>query len=61
MAGRTRVDAIVTVDDSTVEPNVDGEFSLDLTLDEGPNIIEVVASVASGEQKDLFLVAIYAP
>jgi hypothetical protein len=34
---------------------------LDVPLDVGPNIIEVVASVASGEQMDLVLVAIYLP
>nr|MBC8279216.1 hypothetical protein [Chloroflexota bacterium] len=59
--GRTRVDAVVTINDTIVEPNIDGEFSLDMTLEEGPNIIEVVASVATGEQKDLVLVAIYIP
>ncbi len=61
VAGRTRVDAIVTINDTMVEPNINGEFSLDMALEEGPNIIEVVASVASGEQMDLVLVAIYVP
>ncbi|NQW23909.1 MAG: hypothetical protein HQ475_10740 [SAR202 cluster bacterium] len=61
VVGRTRVDAVVTVNDTIVEPNIDGEFSLAVVLDEGPNIIEVVASVASGEQQDLVLVAIYLP
>lgn len=61
VAGRTRVDAVVTINDTIVEPNIDGEFSLDVPLEEGPNIVEVVASVASGEQMDLVLVAIYLP
>lgn len=61
VVGRTRVDALVTIDDTMVEPNIDGEFSLDVPLEEGPNIIEVVASVASGEQMDLVLVVIYLP
>ena len=61
VTGRTRVDAMVTINDTIVEPNIDGEFSLDMTLEEGPNIIEVVASVVSGEQMDLVLVAIYIP
>jgi len=61
VVGRTRVDAVVTINDTIVEPNIDGEFSLDVALEEGPNIIEVVASVASGEQMDLVLVAIYLP
>ena len=61
VVGRTRVDAVVTINDTIVEPDIDGEFSLNVPLEEGPNIIEVVASVASGEQMDLVLVAIYLP
>ena len=61
VTGRTRVDAVVTINDTIVEPNIDGEFSLDVTLEEGPNIIEVVTSVASGEQMDQVLVALYVP
>ena len=61
VVGRTRVDAVVTINDSVVEPDIDGEFSLDVPLEEGPNIIEVVVSVDSGEQLDLVLVAIYLP
>ena len=61
VVGRTRVDAVVTINDTIVEPDIDGEFSLDVSLEEGPDIIEVVASVASGEQMDLVLVAIYLP
>ena len=61
VVGRTRVDALVTINDTIVEPNIDGEFSLDVALEAGPNIIEVVASVASGEQMDLVLVVIYLP
>jgi len=61
VVGRTRVDAVVTINDDIVEPNIDGEFSLDVPLEIGPNIIEIVASVASGEQLDLVLVAIYLP
>ena len=59
VVGRTRVDAVVSVNDTLVEPDIDGEFSLIVDLEEGPNIIEIVASVASGEQKDLVLVVVY--
>ena len=61
LVGSTRVDAIVTINDTVVEPDGDGLFSLTVDLEEGPNIIEIVASVASGEQKDLVLVVIYIP
>ncbi len=61
VVGRTRVDAVVTINDTIVEPDIDGRFSLTVDLETGPNIIEVVASVASGDQEDLVLVAIYIP
>lgn len=59
VVGRTRVDAVVTINDTVVEPNIDGEFDLEVDLELGPNIIEVVASIANGEQEALLLVAIY--
>lgn len=61
IVGATRVDAVVTINDTVVEPDGDGLFSLRVDLDEGPNLIEIVASVASGEQKDLVLVVIFLP
>jgi len=61
VVGRTRVDAVITVNDTIVEPDIDGQFLLTIDLEEGPNIIEVVASVASGEQLDLVLVVFYLP
>jgi len=61
LVGLTRVDAVVTINDTVVEPDGDGFFSLGVDLEEGPNLIEIIASVASGEQKDLVLVVIYIP
>ena len=61
VVGRTRVDAVVTVNDAIVEPDSDGLFASTVELEEGPNVIEVISSVSSGEQKDLVLVAIYLP
>ena len=61
VSGRTRVDAVVTVNDAFVDPDIDGIFSTELTLDEGPNIIEVVASIATGEELSTVLVVIYEP
>ena len=59
--GRTRVDALVTVNDTIVDPDIEGEFALDVPLEEGPNIIEIVTSVADGTAMDIVLVAIYVP
>lgn len=61
MVGRTRVDAVVTINDTIVEPDIEGTFSSDVDLEVGPNIIEIVASVASGDQEDIVLVVIYLP
>ena len=61
VSGRTRVDAVVTVNDTFVDPDIDGRFSAEIPLDEGPNIIEVVASIATGEELSIVLVVIYEP
>ena len=61
VSGRTRVDAVVTVNDTFVDPDIDGRFSTEIPLDEGPNIIEVVASIATGEELSTVLVVIYEP
>ncbi len=61
VSGRTRVDAVVTVNDTFVDPDIDGVFSAEIPLDEGPNIIEVVASIATGEELSTVLVVIYEP
>jgi len=61
IVGRTRLDAVVTVNDTLVEPDIDGKFPLSVDLQEGPNIIEVVSSVASGEELNLVLVVLYLP
>jgi len=42
--GATNVDAVVTVNGVPVEVDVLGIFSISVTLEEGPNIIEVTAS-----------------
>ena len=42
--GATNVDAVVTVNGDPVEVDVLGIFSISVTLEEGPNVIEVTAS-----------------
>ena len=59
--GRTSVDAVITVHDTLVEPDGEGVFTSEVELDEDPNIVEIVSSVASGEQAALVLVVIYVP
>ena len=59
--GMTRVDALVTVNDYVVEPDIDGRFQQSVTLMPGLNIVEIVASAASGEQEALVLGVGYIP
>ncbi len=61
IVGRTTVDALVTVNDAFADVAVDGTFRLTVELDEGPNIVEVVASTAGGDQSSIVLVIIYEP
>ena len=59
--GETRVDALLTVGSDVVEPDVNGIFSHEITLNDGHNIIEILASTSSGEQQGLVLAVIYNP
>jgi hypothetical protein len=59
--GRTRADAAITVNDTFLTPDIDGIFSVDLTLEIGANIIEVVASIETGEELSAVLTVIYIP
>lgn len=51
----------MTVNDDVVEPDENGIFSHTITLEAGVNIVEVVGSVSSGEQKSYVITAVYLP
>lgn len=57
--GQTESDAVVSVDGITVEVDVEGRFSTTVTLEEGPNPIEVFASDFEGNQESVVLTIIY--
>ena len=59
--GRTRIDAFVTINDQIVDIDENGRFTLDVQLEEGINIFEVVSSVSDTESLDEVLTVIYAP
>ena len=61
IVGRTRIDAVVSVNDVFAEVDEDGRFRVPMELEEGPNIIEVVASVGTGLELVEILVVIYSP
>ncbi len=61
IVGRTRIDAAVSVNDIFAEVDEDGRFRVLIELEEGPNIIEVIASVETGNELVEILVVIYSP
>ena len=61
VAGSTTPDAVVSINGEAVEVDIDGAFSAQVILEEGPNSIEVVASNLQGEQGNVILALIYLP
>lgn len=59
--GRTRLDALVTVNDYIVEPDIQGHFQQAIDLAPGLNIIDIIASISSGEQESVVLGVGYFP
>lgn len=49
LSGQTSADAIVSINGVSVDVSEDGMFSTDVTLEEGPNIIDVLATNTDGE------------
>ena len=61
IVGKTLVNAVVSVNDLLADVDQDGRFTVPLQLEEGPNIIQVVASVGTGEEKAETITLIYSP
>jgi len=59
--GVTNADAVVSVNDDMVSVDVSGGFSAPVSLEEGPNFIEVVASDFDGNSSTVTIVVIYIP
>ncbi|MBI2846787.1 MAG: hypothetical protein HYX82_02790 [Chloroflexi bacterium] len=57
--GRTVPDAVVSVNGRSVDVNASGDFSVALTLEDGPNPIEVIASDFQGHQESRVITVIY--
>ncbi len=58
VVGRASIDALVSVNDTIADLDVDGRFRVTVALEEGVNVVEVVASVASGEEFNEVIVII---
>ena len=61
VSARSRLDAAVSVNDDLVELNEEGLLETLVDLEEGPNIIEVVASIDTGEEVSAVLTIFYLP
>lgn len=61
VVGRTRIDALVTINDTIVDIGIDGEFRKVIPLEIGPNIVEIVASTESDEESSRVFSVIYTP
>lgn len=59
--GRTRVDAALSVGDDFLEIDEEGNFETTVDLVEGPNLIEIVASIGTGEELSVLLIVSYEP
>jgi len=57
--GRTSPGAVVSVNGELAEVNDRGDFTMMVVLEEGPNIIEVIASDLEGNQESSTLAIIY--
>ena len=59
--GLTTPDAIVSVGGQTIDVDAQGEFAVEITLEPGPNIIELVASNLEGMEESTLISLIYIP
>ena len=61
VSGTTSPDAVVSVNGEVVEIDEQGNFTTVVTLEEGPNTIEVIASDFEGNKESTVLAIIYIP
>ena len=59
--GSTTADAVVSVNGAVVEVDAQGSFEATVTLEDGPNLIEVVASDLTGAEESVDIVVVYLP
>lgn len=61
VAGNTSVGTALSVGNSFIEVGLDGSFETTIELEDDINIVEVVASIPTGEQFSEVITIIYAP
>jgi len=53
--------AVITINDDILIVGADGQFKTTVSLDEGPNLIEIIASDVNGNETSLLLTVTYEP
>lgn len=61
IVGRTQPQALVSVNDVVGFADGEGHFTLSVDLEEGPNVLEILASNINGEQVFVILTVLYNP
>lgn len=59
--GMAPPDTVITVNDEILIVGLEQEFKVSILLEEGPNLIEIVASDANGNETSQFLTVFYEP
>lgn len=61
VSGTASPNAVVSVNDNVIVAGADGRFATTVSLDEGPNLIEVITSNNSGNQLSAEITVTYEP
>jgi Glucodextranase, domain B len=59
--GSAPAGAVVSINDEILLVGADGQFKTTISLDEGPNLIEIIASDDNGNETSLLLTVTYEP
>jgi hypothetical protein len=59
--GQAPADTVVTVNDDILVVGSDAKFETQVTLDEGPNVVEIVASDTNGDEVSFNVTVTYQP
>ena len=61
VTGSAPAGTVISINDQILTVGIDGQFKTTVTLDEGPNLIEVVASDENGNEMTVLLTVTYEP
>ena len=61
VSGKAPVETVISINDQIVVVSASGDFLVPVSLEEGPNVIELVASDVDGNELDIILTVVYEP